>query len=146
MRNWPTRLSAVLIALAAGAAPAVADEVWSTPFGPMQWEETLGDMAVFNLYGDGVAPSELRVFLPGLGSDMMGGRGSYRGFWTAETGEVICHASLVDPMGVVTQDWGSVELTFDSSEFPSSWTAVFGSCFDAPMDAVRGETPGLPGK
>jgi hypothetical protein len=146
MRNWPTRLSAAVIVLAAGAAPALADEVWSTPFGDMQWEITLRDMAVFNLYGDGVAPSEMRLFLPGLQADVMGGRGHYSGFWTAESGEPACSAALTDPMGTTTYDWGRVELTFDSPEFPSSWTARFGTCFGEPEETFRGVTPAGGGK
>ncbi|MCC5995349.1 MAG: hypothetical protein JJU18_03135 [Oceanicaulis sp.] len=146
MRRMTARFSAALIVLAAGAAPVMADEVWSTPYGPMQWETTLGDMAVFNLYGDGVAPSALRLFLPGMALDAMGGRGEYYGFWTAESGERVCPAALTDPMGLTTRDWGSVELRFDRAEFPSGWTARVGVCFDAPGESIRGEAPAGAGK
>jgi hypothetical protein len=139
----PARQAAAVAALACslGAyAPAMADEVWTTPYGFMQWEETIGEIAVFNLYGDGVAPSELRVFLVGLGRDVSGGRGSYAGFWTAESGATTCLAGLTDPMGTTTFDWGMVELTFESREFPSNWTAQFGNCFDPVLETITGLT------
>lgn len=135
------RLSIALAALVTVSAPAMADEVWSTSRGDMQWETTLGEIAVFNLYGDGVAPSEFRLFLHGLGSDVMGGRGNYLGYWTSESGVRSCSASLTDPMGTTTYDWGTVELAFDRPEFPSGWSAQIGYCVDPREEAVRGVAP-----
>jgi len=107
----------------------------------MQWEHTLGDIAVFNRYGDGIAPSEFRLFLHGLGTDAMGGRSNYVGYWTAESGANNCAAGLIDPMGTTTYDWGTVELVFDRSDFPSGWTAQIGYCVDPREEEIRAVAP-----
>jgi len=141
MSYLPVKLSAVMIAAAAFSAPVMADEVWSTSHGDMQWEHTLGDIAVFNRYGDGIAPSEFRLFLHGLGTDAMGGRSNYVGYWTAESGANNCAAGLIDPMGTTTYDWGTVELVFDRSDFPSGWTAQIGYCVDPREEEIRAVAP-----
>jgi hypothetical protein len=54
-------------------APAHADEAWMTRFGPMQWEDSRGSMAILNLFGPEVGnPAEFRVFLPRLADDVNG--------------------------------------------------------------------------
>jgi hypothetical protein len=135
------RMMATAIVTFACATPLLADEIWMTNRGQMQWEQSLSDMAVFNLYGDGVAPSELRLFLPGFQDTPEGERGTHIGFWTEESGETPCSAALVDPMGTTTYHWGVLELTFDQPQFPTSWTAQLGLCFERGGTQMRGITP-----
>jgi len=132
-------LPALGLAVLAATTPALADEVWDTLYGPLQWETDVGDIAVLNLFGDYVpSPDFLRFFVPGLVADVAGGRGLYHGYWTATGGDIECPAQLIDAMGTKTPYWGRFTLQFVSSEFPSSWTGLLGDCFDDPQVIVSG--------
>ncbi len=136
MRPTPAIALAICVSL---GAPALADEAWMTPFGPLQWEESRGSMAILNLFGDDVPdPGNFRVFLPGLADDTDGARGSYTGFWTSTTGEAPCATDLIDPMGTKTRFWGQFTLIFVGDAFPSDWAGLFGDCFDAPTYRITG--------
>jgi len=126
----------ILTAALLAALPATADEMWQTPFGLVQWEKDIGDVAVFGL----VEPDDLglRVFVPGLPFDVDGGRGVYFGFWTAEDGEFACQAQMVDPTGRTTAFWGQFTLNFVADAFPSDWAGLMGECFSDTYIRVTG--------
>lgn len=138
MRRTVLTLSAAAL-FALPVAPVLADEAWMTQFGPMQWEETLGSMAVLNLFGPEVdSPAQFRVFLPRLGDDTNGVRDAYVGFWTSTGGDSPCHVDLLDPMGTKTRHWGQFSLIFVGEVFPYDWAGFYGDCFDAPSYRVTG--------
>jgi hypothetical protein len=138
MRRVTLTLTAAAL-LSMPLTPALADEAWMTQFGPMQWEETRGSMAILNMFGAGVDnPAQFRVFLPRLADDVNGGRGAYLGFWTSDRGDSPCAVELVDPMGTKTRHWGQFTLNFVGDAFPSDWAGLYGDCFDAPLYRLTG--------
>jgi len=127
------------LATTALATSALSDEAWLTQFGPLQWEDSRGSMAILNLFGDAAArPNTYRIFLPLLADDVDGPRGTYTGYWTAAAGEVPCTLDMIDPMGTKTRHWGQFTLTFVGDSFPSDWAGLYGDCFDAPSYRLTG--------
>ena len=133
--EFPMRL---FLALAASllAAPALADEVWSSALGPFAWETDIDQTAVLRL--DEVATGGIvRFLVPGLPLDVNGGRGAYSGLWIANGGDARCLADVVDPVsGAKSPYWGTFNITFVGTGFPSDWAGVWGSCLDAPVEAI----------
>ncbi|MCB1361890.1 MAG: hypothetical protein H6899_08605 [Rhodobacter sp.] len=122
--------------LALCATPALADEVWTTPMGPVAWETDLGANAVLRL--DQPDGRVVRLIVPGLATDVMGGRGSYTGVWVSSRGDEACATEMVDPLGGKSPYWGTFTLTFVHDAFPSDWAGVYGSCLDTPDRPVAG--------
>lgn len=130
---------ALLLCLAAlTPAPTLADEMWSTPFGYVAWEDNRGDIAVFRMMGDdGVTQGSMRLFLPDLPADTMGARGVYFGYWTDTGADSPCIADLVDAMGNKSASWGRLVVSFLSPEFPSDWAGLTGYCFEEPTMPIN---------
>jgi len=122
------------------AGPATADEMWTSALGPIIWESTLDDIAVLRL-DDRSNGQVVHLYVPGLASDVMGGRGSYQGYWLADGGDPVdrCATQLVAPDGAKSHYWGQFTITFVRTEFPSDWAGVAGACFDTPSVALSGE-------
>ena len=117
-----------------GAMPALADEVWNSNIGEIAWEESLGDDAVLRLGdGDGL----MRMIVPGLARDTMGGRGAYTGMWIAAEGDVACATQMVDPLGSKSEFWGTFTITFVNDGFPSDFAGVYGLCLDSPTMPIQ---------
>lgn len=137
MRKTPLILAALLAAPIV-ATPALADEGWESNLGYIIWEDTQGADAVLRVFtGEGTSGPEFRMVVPGLGGDVMGGRGAYRGVWVASTGDERCLTEMLDPVtGSKTRYWGSFVLTFLGDGFPSDWAGVYGTCLNAPADAI----------
>jgi len=134
MRPILTALAATLLA----AAPALADEAWTSGYGPIIWEADIGETAVLRLDETG-SGSVIHFLVPGLARDVSGGRGTYQGLWIASQGEVPCLTDMVDPLtGAKSPYWGSFTLTFLRTEYPSDWAGAFGNCFDAQTDPLVG--------
>lgn len=135
------KIFAPILALAAAllGSPVLADEAWETNLGYAVWEETRGADAVLRLYqGPGTEGPVTRLVVPGLGRDMMGGRGSYEALWLSTEGETACAVEVIDPMdGTKTGYWGSALLTFVSPDFPSDWAGVYGDCLAAPTRPLQ---------
>ena len=130
-----------LIAFLALAAPAVADEAWSTQLGEVFWESDAGDTAVLALHVDtkeDAVGETVRFYIVGLSADVMGGRGAYSGYWTSTSDEPLCDAGLTDSSGKVTHAWGRIDMTSVSDAFPSQWTAQMGHCFADPDSLITG--------
>lgn len=133
MKKW---FAGIVSVMAMAAAPVLADEMWDTSMGRMIWETDIGETAVLLL--NGPEGQVLRAFVPGLARDVAGGRGLYRGYWTASGGEEPCEAQLIDPMGSKTYYWGTFTMTFVADAFPSDWAGVSGSCFYPQETAISG--------
>ena len=130
------RLTALslLAATAFGAVPALADEVWDTNLGEIAWEESQGDTAILRMGdGDGL----LRLIVPGLARDTMGGRGAYTGVWIAAESDTPCVTQMVDPLGGKSEFWGTFTITFVNDDFPSDFAGVYGTCLDTPSMPVQ---------
>ena len=116
------------------AAPALADEIWSTPFGDAIYEADIGDTTIITVpQTDGV----MRVYLPGLAGNY-DSRGTHTGYWIGN-GEGYCPAGLTGIDGTGSRQWGEVILAFDYAAYPTGWTLVVGDCFAPPYWTIRGE-------
>ena len=133
------RCFALPLALMLSATPVQADEAWETNLGYATWEETRGPDAVLRLYqGEGEVGPVTRLIVPGLGHDMLGGRGSYQAIWLSTEGETPCATEMLDPLdGSKTPYWGSALVTFVSPDFPSDWAGVYGDCLMAPTQPLQ---------
>lgn len=129
-----------LIAALAGAclfaAPALADEVWSSEIGDIIYEADIGDYAVLSFEGDG-GTVRYNAFVDGLGMNY-DDRSRHDGYWTGPMGDggVECAVSIIDHAGLATNNWGRVEVVFVDRAFPSTFIAQRGECFDEPRDAL----------
>ena len=128
-------MRAALIPLALTlATPALADEVWTTPFGDAVYQADVGDTTILTVpQPDGI----MRVYIPGLAGNF-DNRGTHSGYWIG-SGEGFCPASLTGIDGTGSRQWGEVILSFDRPAFPTGWTLVAGDCFAPPFWTVRGE-------
>jgi hypothetical protein len=133
MRFLPLLCLAALI-----PAASAADEMWSTPYGYVAWEDTRGDIAVLRMMGDdGLTPGTMRLFVPGLPDDLMGGRHVYFGYWTDPAADSPCAFDVLDAMGGKSPSWGRLTLNFLDPEFPSNWAGLTGYCFDEPTNPLN---------
>ena len=129
-----------LFGCATFAAPAFADESWSSPSGLIVWERDIGNTSVFTFttpVGSGVVTTH--IFISGLPADVTGRRGAYTGYWVDNSGRGLCEATLVDPLGTRSNAWGRFHIAFTNGGFPSDWRGLWGQCFDEPtnqLDAV----------
>lgn len=133
------RLVLAIAAAAALATPVHADETWTSAVGLIEWEREAGDAAVFKFDTPGHT-GVTRLFVPGLVADTMGGRDTYSGYWTDDSGRATCAAELTDPLGTRTRSWGRFEITFVKEAFPSDWTGRLGDCFETPTRRLNGLT------
>ncbi|WP_068305054.1 hypothetical protein [Pararhodobacter sp. CCB-MM2] len=125
-----TRTIFALLACVA-ATPALADEVWDTNMGEIAWLETRGPDAYLGVV-DPDGTTSVHLMVPGLGADMMGGRGTYTGVWVAGEGDVACVTDMVAPDGSKSSYWGSFTITFVNDDFPSDFAGAYGDCLDLP--------------
>lgn len=123
------------------AATASADEVWSSEIGDVIYERDLENgMAVLS-YPTGFEDERGEAFLLGLAGQYEG-RGRYDGIWiepqepetSGECPVAISHPETGEPV----YNWGRVEMIFVDPDFPGSWIAQKGSCFDEPKDVLVG--------
>lgn len=117
-------------ALSIVSAPVFADEVWQTAYGMIAWEADSGDTAILRL-DDLENGRTVRLYVPGLAADVMGGRGAYTGVWIADQGADTCVTQMTGPDGYKSDQWGTFTITFVGTEFPSDWAGVFGACLDS---------------
>jgi hypothetical protein len=138
MNAFGTRLAGALALGLFSTGTALADEAWDTQLGRVYWESDMGDMAILRIdnAGGGVAA---RIYLPGLAGDMMGGRGSYHGYWiAAPDDDGGCGAQLIGPDGFKSDQWGQTVLTFVHDDFPSDWAGTYTECFDSAAVPISG--------
>ncbi len=124
-------------ALAVLLSSALADEVWDTSFGEVEYEADINGVAVFSYpIGDGAG----RFYIPGLAGNLES-RGSYLGYWIAP-GDGGCPAEMTGADGTTSRNWGQLLVAFHAPAFPSGWTMVTGTCFGPALNSFIG-TPDL---
>lgn len=142
MKPVKTILSAIAMIAGAAAAPALADEVWTTPYGDVYYETDLNN-------GQGVLRNDdegmiTRFYIDNLAGNATG-RSTYTGFWVGLTPEgeqpvIACDVGLEDPIsGKVSFDWGQLTLSFIDPDYPGRWIAFGGECFGEPEDMIFAE-------
>ena len=109
------------------SSPAIADEVWSSDYGPVIYQADRGKTAIWT-YGDSASGS---MFIEGLAGQFKY-RGTYYGYWSQSTSKVRCETYREGRDGKSTYYWGSLRIQFLDPEFPSRWSAVFGYCNQSP--------------
>ncbi|MEM7458927.1 MAG: hypothetical protein AAF331_05650 [Pseudomonadota bacterium] len=126
-----------MVAAAVGIAAltvgvAQADEVWSTEIGDVIYEADLANgMAVLSYPTDG----EVRglAYIAGLAGEYTG-RTGYEGIWMEPaTEEGTCDIEIAAPeTGEISNNWGRVKIIFVEPDFPATFVALRGDCFDEP--------------
>jgi len=129
------KLFTTLAMAAAVAGPAMADEMWKTEFGSIQWEKDYDGGAIFRIelekgkFG--------RFYIEGLNPDSV--RGNFSGYWISTAEEDMCAATLTGPDGTHSRTWGRLSLTFIDKGFPSDWTMLTGDCMGEPDEVLTGK-------
>ena len=123
-------LSAATLGFAIGSAHA--DEVWSTDIGDVIYEADLENgMAVLSYPTDG----EVRglAYVAGLAGEYTG-RTAYEGVWMEPATDAgVCDVEIAAPeTGEISNNWGRLEVIFVDPDFPGSFIALRGDCFDDP--------------
>lgn len=133
-------IKAAMAALVLGAAvsgAAAADEVWSTEIGDVIYEIDLENgMAVLSYPTDDEAVRG-RAYLSGL-AGVYTGRTGYEGIWIEpQTEAELCDVSMVAPdSGEASSNWGRLRVVFVDPDFPSTFVAMRGDCFDEPTEML----------
>lgn len=117
---------------ALGLCAAQADEVWSSDIGEIIYETDLANgMAVLSYPTDG----EVRglAYIAGLAGQYEG-RTGYEGIWMEpETESGGCDVEIAAPeTGEISNNWGRVKVIFVDPDYPSTFIALRGDCFDEP--------------
>lgn len=125
--------------LAFALTPAMADETWLTDVGTLVWQDTMGETAVLEMNTD--SGMRLLAYVPGLGRDVMGGRGTYHGYWLANEGDEACDVMITAPDGEKSYYWGTFTMSFVRPDFPSDWAGTSGTCFYPHETTISGQVP-----
>ena len=125
-------IAAIVGTAALSLAVAHADEVWSTDIGDVIYETDLSNgMAVLSYPTDG----EVRglAYIAGLAGEYTG-RTGYDGIWMEPASEDgVCDIEIAAPeTGEISNNWGRVEVIFVDPDFPGTFVAIRGDCFDEP--------------
>lgn len=128
---------AVAVAGAVTGGGAAADEVWSTEIGDVIYEIDLENgMAVLS-YPTDMEEIRGRAYVSGL-AGVYTGRTGYEGVWIepgTETGT--CDVEMVAPdSGDASNNWGRIRVVFVDPDFPSTFVAMRGDCFDEPTEML----------
>ncbi len=127
-----TMIASVTGIAALGLVAAQADEVWSTDIGDVIYETDLSNgMAVLSYPTDG----EVRglAYVAGLAGEYTG-RTGYDGIWMEPASEDgLCDIEIAAPeTGEISNNWGRIEVIFVDPDFPGTFVAIRGNCFDEP--------------
>jgi hypothetical protein len=128
--------SCLLMAGAVMAISAHADEVWSTDIGEVVYEADLPNgMAVLSYPTDSNIRG--RAFIAGLAGEFTG-RTGYEGVWIEADGAAgLCDVAIAAPdTGEKSHNWGRVRVIFVDPDFPSTFVALRGDCFDDPSEML----------
>lgn len=129
-------LAGLAVIGAATSGFAFADEVWSTEIGDVIYEIDLENgMAVLSYPTDG--EDRGRAYLSGL-AGVYTDRTGYEGIWIEAPSEGdLCDVAMVAPdSGETSSNWGRVRLVFVDPDFPSTFVAMRGNCFDEPTEML----------
>jgi hypothetical protein len=134
----------LVAALCAGliAAPAQADESWTSSIGTIVYEAEVDGVAIFTYPLPDLEGGVGRLYFPGLAGNY-DNRGTHPGYWIAPGDTGGCSAKITGADGMTSNDWGSLLLVFHEPGYPASWTLVSGTCFGPLIDTVVA-TPAVP--
>ena len=131
-----TAMTALLFTGAGLVGVAAADEVWTTEIGDVIYEIDLENgMAVLSYPTDGEARG--RAYISGL-AGVYTGRTGYEGLWIEpQADDGLCDVAMVAPdSGEESMNWGRVRVVFVDPDFPSTFVAMRGDCFDEPTEML----------
>lgn len=130
-------MAAMALAGAVTGGWAVADEVWSTEIGDVIYEIDLENgMAVLS-YPTDMEEIRGRAYVSGL-AGVYTGRTGYEGIWIEPATEAgTCDIEMVAPdSGEASNNWGRIRVVFVDPDFPSTFVAMRGDCFDEPSQML----------
>lgn len=127
-------LTAAALALTL-AAPALADEVWSSDTGEIVYLADEYGAAILSFSDYGGLPGEL--IFPGLAGNFTD-RGVHHGYWVGQS-DMQCAAALGRPGGMTSLTWGRAVIAFDEMGFPSAFTVLLGDCDEDLTRSLRAE-------
>jgi hypothetical protein len=123
------------LALLALAAPAHADEIWTTAQGEAFYDIDVNQTAVFSVPVEG---GVARLYIPGL-AGVWPRSGVWEGYWLlpeTSADQPSCDAMLAAPDGSESHSWGSALVAFD--DMPATgWTALTGWCTSPAAASIR---------
>ncbi|WP_420862309.1 hypothetical protein [Algirhabdus cladophorae] len=119
------------------ATPVVADETWTNGFGDVIYEEDFETTALFSAASpDGT----IWMYIDNLAGNYSMRDGIFTGVWLIEE-DGFCGSSLIGEDGRGSNFWGTLELVWDNSGFPSGWSARLGDCGQIPFRTMRATPP-----
>lgn len=136
-----TSIIAAAALSAAIAAPALADEVWTTAIGEVIYDHETEDGHAVLTYPIQGQPVRGISYFDGL-AGVFEGRGSFSGVWIEYEGSGAprCPYAIMDPeTGDPRYYWGQTTITFVQPDFPGSWIVQRGYCFEDPSEFLAGE-------
>ena len=129
-------MTALVLTGAGLVGAAAADEVWTTEIGDVIYEIDLENgMAVLSYPTDGEARG--RAYISGL-AGVYTDRTGYEGLWIEpQSDDGLCDVAMVAPdSGEASMNWGRVRVVFVDPDFPSTFVAMRGDCFDEPTEML----------
>lgn len=127
--------AAALASVTVFTAPALADEIWTSNQGGVEY---LADHGAYAVFRQNHPQSGVRhLYVRGLPSRLNDRRGVFYGYWidTDNNGQATCDAWLTGADSTNGYQWGALQIQFDAPTFPTGFTAYTGSCFDALNDS-----------
>ncbi len=113
--------------------------IWATQMGEIEYMKHTGTTAVFSNEKPGINP--VTWFYINDIDQSLPDRGSYSGYWIDNSGRQMCEASLVDPNGTKSRNWGRLEITFEEDGSYPIWTGTLGDCFKQPDSVLKATKP-----
>jgi len=126
-----------LLAALVFASPVMADETWTNGYGDVIYEEDLETTAVFSAE---TAGGTVWMYLDNLAGNYDMRDGIFTGVWIIEE-DGFCLSTLLTEDGRGSNNWGTLELVWDSNDFPSGWSARLGDCGRTPFRTMRATPP-----
>ncbi len=130
-------LKAVVPALAvlALAAPALADEVWSSTTGEIVYLADEYGSAILSFNDTDGSPAEL--IIPELAGNFTD-RSMHYAYWVGDS-DLECAVGMGRPGGQTSLSWGTAVIAFDDPGFPTAFTVLLGDCDDDYDRMIRAE-------
>ncbi|KUF10277.1 hypothetical protein [Pseudoponticoccus marisrubri] len=118
------------------ATPAAADEIWTSDYGRITYEDEIDGAALFAFRHPG--GQRAMLYIPGLAGNY-DNRHTHRAYWFGE-GPGFCEMALSAGGAAPSRNWGQALISFDTPAFPTSFTLTMGDCFDPLSYSLRAET------
>jgi hypothetical protein len=128
------RLLAGLAMIASAAAPAMADETWTTAFGTLIYERDVNNYTAVISYPIPGTDMRGEAFIEGM-TGYYPREGSLEGIWIEPATEEgpFCGVSLAHPeTGKPVGNWGRARVIFTDPTVPNGMVIQRGFCFEDP--------------